>query len=65
MIEFILIQRKNGNTKAKISVELEKIRPYPFLEQLIPLADVVFISKDYAIHKGSKVNYLKLIYIVV
>lgn len=32
------------------SVEIEKARPE--LEVLIPLADVVFVSKDYAAFKG-------------
>lgn len=32
------------------SVEIEKARPE--LEALIPLADVVFVSKDYAAYKG-------------
>lgn len=60
MIEFVQIQKKNGVTNANISVELEKIRPYPLLEQLIPLADVIFVSKDFAQNKGKIKLFIKI-----
>ena len=53
MLEYVYERRKNLNfTRPKISIELEKIRPPPWLEQLIPYADVIFMSKDYARSKG-------------
>lgn len=36
-----------------LSIELEKIRAYPALEQLIPLADLIFVSKDFARNKSN------------
>lgn len=36
----------------KISVEIEKARPV--LDELLPLADVVFVSKEYAYFSGFR-----------
>ncbi|KAL7075174.1 hypothetical protein ACQ4LE_005618 [Meloidogyne hapla] len=51
MMEFV----KNNRLKINcpfISVELEKLRPFPCLEQLIEPADLIFVSKDFAQSKG-------------
>ena len=59
MLEFISERRKSLDLKRPmISVELEKIRPYPWLEQLIPYGDVIFISKDYARSKGNLYSFI-------
>ena len=50
MMEFT----KNERLKNRpfISVELEKVRPFPCLEQLIEPSDLIFVSKDFAQFKG-------------
>lgn len=54
MLEFVYERRQRlGLSRPRISIELEKIRPAPWLEQLIPYADVIFMSKDYARSKGN------------
>ncbi|CAD5205421.1 unnamed protein product [Bursaphelenchus okinawaensis] len=39
---------KIGHSKCKISVELEKIREFDWYTKIIPLADVIFMSKDFS-----------------
>lgn len=61
MMEYVHSMRMSNSNATyksaiKISVELEKIRPYPMLEQLIPFADVIFLSKDFARSKGIKIR---------
>uniref|UniRef100_F1L8D2 Ketohexokinase n=2 Tax=Ascaris TaxID=6251 RepID=F1L8D2_ASCSU len=51
MIEYILEQRGNASFP-RISIECEKVRPFPTIERAIPLVDVVFVSKDFARYKG-------------
>uniref|UniRef100_A0A915BYH4 Carbohydrate kinase PfkB domain-containing protein n=2 Tax=Parascaris univalens TaxID=6257 RepID=A0A915BYH4_PARUN len=51
MIEYILEQRGNASFP-RISIECEKVRPFPTMERAIPLVDVVFVSKDFARCKG-------------
>ncbi|KAI1723168.1 pfkB family carbohydrate kinase domain-containing protein [Ditylenchus destructor] len=50
MMTYVLSHRKNEYPK--ISVELEKVRPYPYFEQLVPQPNVVFMSKDFARAQG-------------
>lgn len=47
------IRAKQGkNKRLKLSLELEKVRDHPYHQQLLPLPDVLFVSKDFARHKG-------------
>ncbi|VDK49893.1 unnamed protein product [Gongylonema pulchrum] len=46
MIRFVHDQRKNQ--RPKISLECEKVRDFETLEDAIPFADVIFVSKDFA-----------------
>uniref|UniRef100_A0A914WBH5 Carbohydrate kinase PfkB domain-containing protein n=1 Tax=Plectus sambesii TaxID=2011161 RepID=A0A914WBH5_9BILA len=47
------VRKHRGSDRLpRISVEIEKVRPAPTLEQLIPGADVVFLSKDFARSRG-------------
>ncbi|KAI6222747.1 PfkB domain-containing protein [Aphelenchoides besseyi] len=50
MIEYC--REKRDPTKTKLSVELEKVRPFPWYEKMAPLVDVLFVSKDFAKHLG-------------
>lgn len=50
MIQLINEFNKKGNKKITISIEIEKSSKD--VEELLPLTDYVFISKDYAISKG-------------
>lgn len=52
MMEYVRNERKQAQFP-RISVELERVRPFPWLEQLIPFADVIFMSKEFALHKGG------------
>lgn len=46
-----MIERvRQQSTTVKISVEIEK--PRPILSELLPLGDVVFVSKDFAQFSG-------------
>jgi hypothetical protein len=47
MLNYLAI---SGNTKLKTSVELEKTKPE--LNTLLPLADFVFLGRDYAVSRG-------------
>ncbi|KAH7719814.1 ketohexokinase [Aphelenchoides avenae] len=47
-----LRSKSDGPKLPRISLELEKIRPFPFLEPLVPLADVLFVSKEFARSKS-------------
>lgn len=38
----------------RLSIELEKIRDFNWYDKLIPLADVIFMSKDFARHLGYR-----------
>ncbi|KAI6197914.1 PfkB domain-containing protein [Aphelenchoides besseyi] len=51
MIEYC--REKRDPTKTKLSVELEKVRPFPWYEKMAPLVDVLFVSKDFAKHLGE------------
>jgi ketohexokinase len=46
MIEHVLTTRVDG--RPRVSVEAEKVRPAPAVEQLLVNVDVVFMSKDFA-----------------
>ncbi|KAI6174427.1 PfkB domain-containing protein [Aphelenchoides besseyi] len=50
MIEYC--REKRDPTKTKLSVEFEKVRPFPWYEKMAPLVDVLFVSKDFAKHLG-------------
>ncbi|KAI6241853.1 PfkB domain-containing protein [Aphelenchoides fujianensis] len=50
MLEYCRSKRDPARTR--ISLELEKIRPFPWYERMIPLADVLFVSKDFARNLG-------------
>jgi hypothetical protein len=56
MINYCLQKRNPQLTK--VSVELEKIRDFNWYEQLIPLVDVLFMSKDFARHLGSALIFV-------
>ncbi|CAD5207802.1 unnamed protein product [Bursaphelenchus xylophilus] len=43
---------KIDKNRCKISVELEKIRDFDWYTKIIPLADVIFISKDFSRNLG-------------
>ncbi|VDM40440.1 unnamed protein product [Toxocara canis] len=51
MVEYIREQRGSA-ALPRISIECEKVRPFPTMERAIPLADVVFVSKDFAKCRG-------------
>ncbi|VDM96899.1 unnamed protein product [Thelazia callipaeda] len=53
MIRHVRKMRQN-NEKPTISLECEKVRNFPTLEDAIPLVDVLFISKDFARNKGFR-----------
>lgn len=53
MIKYCLQKRNPQLTK--ISVELEKIRDFNWYERLIPLVDLLFMSKDFARHVGRSI----------
>jgi hypothetical protein len=56
MMDWVRRERPHPERPA-ISAELEKLRPFPALEQLIPLADLLFVSKDFARSKGEKIRF--------
>jgi len=51
MMDHVLSQRGSQRVP-RISIEIEVVRPAPIQEQLIPGADVVFVSKDFARSRG-------------
>jgi hypothetical protein len=58
MMECVMEWRRQNDaniSRPRISVELEKLRPFPSLEQLIPLADLIFVSKDFAQSHGKQI----------
>jgi len=61
MIEYCRARRAaHGNVippttnQLRISLELEKVRPFPWYAELVVLADVLFVSKDFAKSLGFK-----------
>jgi len=58
MMQFLRSKRSSKHSSGsdgkgpRVSVELEKLRPFPYWMDLAPLADVVFVSKEFALDKG-------------
>jgi hypothetical protein len=62
MSKYIYERKKNlGFTRPKISLEVElsqmELEKIQLLEELIPYADVIFMSKDYARIKGRSIPF--------
>ena len=56
MIEYCHVKR--NAEKTKLSLELEKVRDFNWYDKLIPLVDVMFVSKDFARNMGMLIELL-------
>lgn len=52
--------RERDPRKTKLSIELEKIRDFNWYNKFIPLANVIFISKDFAKNLGDFSKFHKI-----
>lgn len=55
MLEHVRQLRSKASLTFRLSIELEKIRDYPAMEQLISLADLIFVSKEFAKNKSFNI----------